>query len=164
MNWIIRRSDKLSAHTYLDELLIPILEDLSGFNWLLTDLDFNSSEINEHLPINFDHECFLLSENEFHVLLNANIQIWWGVILGFPRSITVTLDEDNLPFAEGNGLIWKNENIQHPDAQIEIICFDSGYTIIKFKDSYLSDKFKSHFTEAIALEKFKDNPITKQRR
>jgi len=163
MNWIIRRSDKLSAHTHLEELLIPILEDLEGFSWLLTDLDFNSSEINERLPINFDHDYFLLSENEFNNLLNANLQIWWGVILGFPKSIAVTIDVDNLPLAEGTELIWKNGHMRHPDALIEIVCFDSGYTIIKFKDRYLSDKFKSYFTEAIALEKFKDNPITKQR-
>ena len=156
MNWIIRKSSKMMFHTHLNELLIPISEDLDQFNWLLSDLEFNSTEINGELPINFDRDYFILPKNEFDKLLNADLQIWWGVILAIPKSTKIIIDEDNLPFAEGNGLIWRNGNIQYPDAQIEIVCFDSGYTIVKFKDEYLSNKFKSYFTEAIELEKFKN--------
>ncbi|WP_419698690.1 hypothetical protein [Mucilaginibacter sp. NFX135] len=159
MNWIIRRRDKLSAHTYLNELLIPILDDLEGFSWLLCDLEFG---MEEDLPINLDHDYFILGKDEFNKLLKADLQIWWGVILAIPESVNIIVDEDNLPFAEGNGLIWKNGNMQHPDAQIEIVCFDSSYTIIKFKDRYLSDKFKSYFTEAMDLEKFSDKFINKK--
>ncbi len=150
-------------HTHLDVLMYPILEDLDEFNWLLCDLEFNSTEIREDLPINLDHDYFILTKDEFSKLLKSDLQIWWGVILAIPKSVDIIVDEDNLPFAEGNGLIWENGNIQYPDAQIEVVCFDSGYTIVKFKDQHLSDKFKSYFTEAIELEKFKDNPITKQR-
>lgn len=155
MNWIIRKSDKLSGHTYLNEVLIPILEDLKGFNWLLSDLEFEYTGINE-LPINMDEDCFLLSENEFHKLLNSDVQIYWGVILGIPSSISIEIDKDNLPYAEGNGVVVKNGNIQHTDAQIEVVCYDSGYTIVKFRDTYLSDKFKIYFTEAVELEKFRN--------
>jgi hypothetical protein len=51
-------------------------------------------------------------------------------------------------------MVWKNGNIQHPNAALEIVCFDSGYTIVKFRDEKLSDKFKAYFDEAIELEKF----------
>jgi hypothetical protein len=66
----------------------------------------------------------------------------------------VDVDEEHLPYAESNDIIWKNENIQHPNAQIEIVCFDSGYTIVKFRDEHLSNKFKAYFDEAMELEKF----------
>jgi hypothetical protein len=155
MNWIIRKTNKLSGHTYLNEVLIPILDDLEGFNWLLCDLEFGYTGMTE-LPINMDEDYFLLSENEFNKLLNADVQIYWGVILGIPPSINIEIDKDNLPYAEGNGVVVKNGNIQHKDAQIEVICYDSGYTIVKFRDPYLSDKFKNYFTEAVELEKFRN--------
>ena len=47
-----------------------------------------------------------------------------------------------------------NENFQHKNASIEIIAFDSSYTIIKFKDKKLSEKFKNYFDEAILLSEF----------
>jgi hypothetical protein len=47
-----------------------------------------------------------------------------------------------------------NTDIQHEDAQIEIVCFDSGYTIVKLRDQYLSNKFKNYFTEAVKLDTF----------
>jgi hypothetical protein len=161
MNWIIRRVDKLSGHTYLNEVLLPIFEDLEKFNWLISDLEYNTSNVVEgfQLPINHDLEYFLLSENEFQHLLDANVQIYWGVILGIPDSFEPEVKENNLPFAEGNPLIWKNGNIQHPNAEIEIVCYDSGYTIVKFRDQYLSEKFKSYFTEAIDLERFKSKTL-----
>ncbi|WDF81018.1 hypothetical protein PQ469_13490 [Mucilaginibacter sp. KACC 22773] len=161
MNWIIRRCVRLSGHTYLNEVLLPILEDLEQFNWLISDLEYNTSGSVEALalPVNHDEDYFLLSENEFQRLLAADLQIYWGVILGIPGSFEPAIDENNLPFAEGNPLIWKNGNIQHPNAEIEIVCYDSGYTIVKFRDPYLSGKFGSYFTEAIDLERFKSETL-----
>jgi hypothetical protein len=161
MNWIIRRTDKLSGHTYLDQVLLPVLVDMKKFAWLISDLEYNTSGEVEgiKLPVNHNLEYFLLSESEFQRLLDAEIQIYWGVILGIPESSEPIIDELNLPFAEGNPLIWKKGNIQHPGAQIEIVCYDSGYTIVKFRNQYLSDKFKGYFTEAIELEKFKSKTL-----
>lgn len=66
----------------------------------------------------------------------------------------IKVDESNLPGADGNSIVWEEGNIQHPDAEIEIVCFDSGYTIVKFRNRLLSDKFKAYFDEAIDLKKF----------
>ncbi len=71
-----------------------------------------------------------------------------------PICIEIQLDENNLPYAEGNNLIWKNGNLQYQGAEIEVICVDSGYTIVKFTKEDLSEKFKAYFEEAIELEKF----------
>ena len=152
MNWVIRYSKKIQGHTYLEEILAPIREDIKDYNWIIADLDFG--DWNEELPINMDEECFILSPAKFDILLNANVQIYWGVILGIPKRFDIVIDEANLPFAEGNGLIWKNGNIQYPDAELEIVCVDSGYTIVKFTNEDLSKKFRDYFPEAVELEKF----------
>jgi hypothetical protein len=61
----------------------------------------------------------------------------------------------DLPFADGNGQIWKNGNLQVEQAKIEIIAWDSSYTTVKFTDPSMSEKFKAYFQEAIELERYK---------
>jgi hypothetical protein len=44
---------------------------------------------------------------------------------------------------------------------VEIIAFDSSYTIVKFKDEKLSNMFKEYFQEeAVDLQKFNDKYIS----
>lgn len=154
LNWIISKSDKLSYHTNLQVLLAPIFTETKELCWLISDLEYNP-DYQTGLPVDYEHEYFVLSPSEFQNLIASDVQIIWGVILGIPAGTIIKVDEYNLPFAEFNDLIWKNGNIQHPDAVIEIDCVDSSYTIVKFKDEHLSDKFKAYFPEAISLEKFK---------
>jgi hypothetical protein len=61
-----------------------------------------------------------------------------------PQGESIEIDEENLPSADGSTTVWKNGNIQHPNAVLEIVCFDSGYTIVKFRDEKLSSKFKTY--------------------
>jgi hypothetical protein len=154
MNWVIYKSQQMKIHTYLDEVLAPILDDIKEYNWLIADVKFHST-LEGKLPIDMEQEYFILSSAEFDILLKAKVQIWWGIILGIPKTIDININEINLPFAEGNALIWKDGKIQHPDAEIEIIAFDSSYTIVKFKDGVLSNKFRDYFPEATDLKSFK---------
>lgn len=140
-------------HTHLNLLLAPIANDIKSYNWLIADVEYGGF-YEGALPINMEQDYFILSPEEFDVLLKADVQIWWGAVLGIPQNIDIKIDKNDLPFVEGNGSVWENGNLQHADAQIEIDCWDSGYTIVKFKDVKLSDKFCSHFSEAIELEKF----------
>ena len=153
MNWIIRDSDKMEFHTHLKIVLSPIIDDLKDLNWLISDLEYHST--NPNLPINNEQDYFILSSEQFKTLVAADAQIIWGVILGIPGTSTVNVDQNNLPYAEFNDLVWKNGNIQHPEAIIEIVCFDSGYTIVKFRDQGLSAKFEDYFDEALELESYK---------
>jgi len=153
MNWIIRKSNKLSAHTYLDEILKPLDKYIELYNWVLTDIDGGAHAFG--LPIDFDHEYFILSPGDFRKILNGRFQFYWGIIFAVPKAIDIKLDDDNLPYAEGNDLIWESGHIQYPDAEIEIACVDSGYTIVKFSREDISDKFKSYFDEALTLDDFK---------
>ena len=151
MNWIIQKTEKLDFHTNLSEILNPILKEIESFNWVFSDLDFISDK---ELPINYEQEFFVLTSDEFKEILNSDTQFIWGAICGFRKDAEIAVDEDNLPYAEGNDLIWKNGNFQIPNSTIEIMAVDSSFTIIKFKDKNLSDIFKNYFNEAIELENF----------
>ena len=151
MNWVIQHTEKLEFHTDLKGLLNPIFTDIKDFNWVISDFDFISDK---SLPINYERNFFVLSSDEFGEILNSEMQLIWGVISGFPKDKEIIIDENDLPYAEGNDLIWENENFQLQNSVIEIIAFDSSYSIIKFKNEKKSDEFKKHFDEAIELEKF----------
>jgi hypothetical protein len=154
MDWIIRHSKKMPYHTYLNVILEPFNEQIDNYNWILTELEYNSTI--EGLPVDMDTDYFILSPADFKILLERNVQIWWGVISAVPISYEITLDTDNLPYAEGNDRIWRNGNLQYSNAEIEIICFDSSYTIVKFTKEYLSSRFKNFFgEETVLLEKYK---------
>ncbi len=153
LNWIIRKSKKLSAHTFLEEILKPLDEYIESYNWILSDIE-GGGDLSQ-LPIDYEQDYFKLSPEEFRKILNSHFQFYWGTILAVPTSLDIKVDEDNSPYTEGNNLIWENGNIQYPDGEIEIDCFDSGYTIVKFTNEILSEKFKNYFDEAITLDEFK---------
>lgn len=148
MNWIIQYTEKLKFHTNLKEILKPILADIKSFNWLISDIEFISDK---YLPINHEEDFFILSNENFNEILNSETQIIWGVICGFPKNQKIIIDKNSLPYTEGNDSIWEDGNFQVENAVIEINAFDSTYTIIKFKNEILSEKFKLYFDEALPL-------------
>lgn len=153
MNWIIGKTDKLRYHTQLSELTKPLQPYLKYYKWLFTDLDFLTNKL-PHLPINFDEDYFILSAADFKKVTDEDVQIIWGALLAVPNGKDINVDEQQLPYVEGNENIWRNGNIQLETAEIEIDCFDSSYTIVKFRSEEMSKVFKDYFTEAIELEKF----------
>ncbi|WP_223605817.1 hypothetical protein [Chryseobacterium sp. OSA05B] len=51
--------------------------------------------------------------------------------------------------------VWKPNQHLIKESYLEITAFDSGYTIVKFKDKKLSNKFKAYFQDqAIDLNEF----------
>ena len=154
MDWIIRKSKKLRYHTDLNEVTKPFIHLVEDYNWILSDLDFITNKL-PNLPIDFNHDYFVLNPTQFKDLLLADVQIIWGVILGIPKHHSIEIDEQNLPFAEGNDKIWEVGNIQNDHADVEIDCFDSSYTIVKFRKESISKLFHEYFEEAIELQKFK---------
>lgn len=151
MNWIIRSTKIVKYHTNLHEILKPIWEDLNKYNWLLTDLDFISDV---ELPINFDHDCFILDSKEFEIIYNSEVQIIWGIISAIPKNCKFNVDLLGKLSSEDNK-IWQPDQFLISESFLEIVAFDSGYTILKFTDKELSDKFKNHFgKEVLSLEKF----------
>lgn len=56
-----------------------------------------------------------------NVLRKTEIQIIWGVFVGILKTQEIEPSQIDLPFADGNGQIWKNGNLQVEQAKIEII-------------------------------------------
>lgn len=153
MNWIIRDTKKLYCHTNQNNLL-NVWIDISEFEWILSDLDvINFTK--KKLPIDFNKSFSVITSDDFKKIIETDIQIVWGVISAINKSENPKFDKNNLPFVEGNDNIWINDNFQVENAIFEITAWDSSYTIIKFKDSELSKKFKLYFDEAIELDKYK---------
>ena len=153
MNWIIRNTNKLKYHTNLSVLLEPIKDDITDLKWLISDLDINTSEM-EKLPINHEKDWFIISSQEMKRICETDTQIVWGVFSGIDKKTVLKTDQIEIPFADGNKEIWKNGNFQVENSRVEIIAWDSSYTIVKFTEKKMSDKFKEYFEEAIELEKY----------
>lgn len=151
MNWVIRSTKKVKFHTNIQEILKPIWKDLPIHNWLLIDLDFVSDN---EIPINFERDFFILNHQQFKQIYHSRTQIIWGIIAAVPIHIELDPTKLSSPSAE-DPEVWHNGYFSIPESVLEIIAFDSGYTIVKFKDEKLSDIFKEYFKEqAIELEKF----------
>ena len=150
MNWILEKSNKLDFHTNLAKILEPLKINFKNYKWVFNDIDFMSDDI---LPINLDDDYFILNDLELNKILDVHTQFIWGIISAVPLDEEVILLSNDLPFIEGNDSIWNNNIFQIINSEIEIIAFDSSYTIVKFKNKLLSDKFKMFYEEAIELEK-----------
>ncbi|UHO39452.1 hypothetical protein H5J24_04955 [Chryseobacterium capnotolerans] len=151
MNWVIRSTKKVQFHTNLKEVLKPIWGDLIHYRWILTDLDFISDQ---PLPINFDRDFFDLDYKEFEQLYQSNTQIIWGIISAIPNHVETDTSLLSILSAEDMN-VWKSNHFSIQEGILEIIAFDSGYTLVKFKDKKLSDTFKEYFQEqAIDLDRF----------
>ena len=142
------------CHTNLNNLLNSSWIDISEFNWVMSDLDVvNFSK--KKLPIDFRENYSILTSENFKRIVESDIQIIWGVISAIKKTEIPKFDRENFPYVEGNDNVWKNNDFQVENSTFEITAWDSSYTIIKFKNEELSEKFKAHFDEAIELEKYK---------
>lgn len=153
MNWIIKNSDKLEYHTHLGILLEPIKEAITALKWLIADVDMNTAEL-EKLPIDHEREWFLISSDEMKNICKSDTQFIWGVFSGIDQKTDFNPNSFEIPYADGNEEVWKTGNLQIENSKIEIVAWDSTYTIVKFTDKDLSVQFKNYFPEAIELENF----------
>lgn len=151
MNWILRSNKIVKFHTNLTEVLKPIWEYLEEYDWILTDLDFISDDM---IPIHFDQDIFILNKEQFEIIFNSRTQIIWGIISAIPKNTELNLSLISKLSAE-DMIAWENDKFLIEKSYLEIVAYDSGYTIIKFTDEKLSYKFKEYFKDqAIELEKF----------
>jgi hypothetical protein len=78
------------------------------------------------------------------------------VLTGFHRGTVI--DTENLrvvPYADGNPDFWRGQpRIQHPDACVEIVCWDSTSVLLITTQSELTARFRAGFPEAVDLADF----------
>jgi len=125
------------------------------FNWLLTDLELN------HYPEGLTYrsearssDTRWLSGTELTETVEAHeIQFIWGVLSGFPLGTAVdVMNLGTYPYADGNVALWApTVSIQHPLAEVEIVCWDASATLLLSHDDDLTHRFRQFFPEAVDL-------------
>jgi hypothetical protein len=159
---IIEDSPQLTFHSDLKKILEPILDEVSKFNWLCNNIGiyFDPQPFVNEIPAdvklqdaNFDfYKSCILSGDEFsEVLKQRNHQYMWGIFSGFHGPVP-EIPFEKRPYADGNEEIWINpDKFQIETAEIEIICFDSSCTILKFKNEEFAKRIMAKFPESKIL-------------
>jgi len=78
------------------------------------------------------------------------------VFSGIKKEFDIDVNDLSVePYADGNPNFWIPEpQIQHPLAEIEIVCWDSTSTLFLSKDNEIGQKFKNYFTDAMDLKEY----------
>lgn len=128
------------------------------FNWLITDLELNHYP--PGLPYGSDDRSLdarWLSGAELSQIVEENdIQFIWGVLSGFRVGVAIDVATlSTYPYADGNRALWEpTVSIQHPLAEVEIVCWDSTATLLLSRDDDLTERFRRFFPEAVDLNEY----------
>jgi hypothetical protein len=132
------------------------------FNWLITDLEYAITGLQKPetppWPCNGPRELphWISGDDLASVVDAVEMQIHWAVFTGFSRDIELDLQTLNpLPYADGNPDLWHPETrMQHPLAQIEIVCWDNTSLLLLCSDSGIGESFRAFFPEAVDLNEY----------
>jgi hypothetical protein len=135
-----------------------VLDALGGrqrdFDWLITDLELNFWP--PELPFSGERgpPRWLSGTALTEVVQKHDVQFIWGVFSAFKSGTKLDLEHlDPSPCADGNGDLWQpGVKIQHPLAEMEIVCFDSGCTLFLTRDAALTRQIRAYFPEATDLD------------
>ncbi len=170
-SYILECSKQMPLHTDMRRVFEAIKDRQTDYNWLITDIDhyedvrrsaanesFDDSEFRDDLTYYsldaLDKDTVWIDGEELTKIINGNdIQFVWAVFSGFRKNINI--DPEDLivePYADGNPNFWiEYPKIQHPLAEIEIVCWDSTSTLFFCIDEELGNMFKEHFLDSIDL-------------
>lgn len=149
MNTILDSYDQMPYHTNLGLVFRALDGRQEEFNWLITNLEVNFQP--DKFPYDERNQLSWLSGQELTAIAEQyDIQFIWAVLSGFKPDVTIDLNNlEAEPFADGNSSLWRKDvAIQHPEATVEIVCWDSAYTLLLSKDTDLSQRFRSFFPKA----------------
>ena len=142
----------VKGHTCLASLFKAIDNQQLHYNWLITDYEGCAED--EQICDKLEQEyCWLTGEELTEIIEKEDFQWIWGILLGFRKEIALSkILESPLPDIE-KATFWKNPvSIQHELADIEIIAFDSTYTVFKSKSKELYEGFRRYYTKSEDLE------------
>ncbi|PWJ33503.1 hypothetical protein [Sediminitomix flava] len=157
MALILENTNQVEFHSDLNNLISPFKEKFKSLNWLVAEQDYlilDSSDSKFTNKINLDSDFFQFDGHELlDILEGHNIQFNWGIFCGMTNRLNYIREED-LPFADGNSRIWSHpDEFFYSNSEIEIICFDSSLTVLKFRDHKIEESWRRVFTDAKKLEK-----------
>ncbi len=142
--------NRFQFHTILSDVLPTLDKYHLSLTWMLSDLECTSCP--EFLQAD---EPIIITGSELDKVMKIHpkLQIIWGVLSGF-RLSPEEIDQTIIPFAEGSK-VWENEyEIQHPQAECELVAWDSSATFFRSKNKKVMRIFSRTFPEAKTLETF----------
>lgn len=159
MNIILLKSSKMPFFTDM-KLVFEALDGFpNNYEWLISEFEYNYCT-DERLW----NDPVVIGGNELEDLLNSNdIQFIWGVFSAFPKGTPINIDASKVPVSDGKRIssLSNPPSIQCPGAVLEIICFDSSFTLVVGADSKIQKQFMDFFPEAEDLDEY--NRINKRR-
>lgn len=149
--------EKMPSYTDMVEVFAAISQRQREFNWLLTECEGWPKHAKAKVQPFAEIDAQWFSGEQLTSQVNqSETQFLWAVFSGFP--LHVAIDTENLatrPFADGNRDFWSDApQIQHPLAEIEIVCWDSSATILLSRDPTIGISFRKYFPEAVDLDEY----------
>jgi hypothetical protein len=143
-------------HTDLRRVFAALGGRQREFNWLLTDLELNVYPPSLPYTTAQTPARWVSGETLSTIVAEHDVQVIWGVLSGFrPGAQPDLVLVDRYPFADGNEALWQPRvQIQHPLAEVEIVCWDSTATILLSLDDDLTRRFRAYFPEAVDLDEY----------
>ena len=139
-----------SSHTKLAELFPPLHGYHIPLIWMVSDFEGCPT------PKIFQSDSpFLINGQELDLVMQSvpDMQSIWGVFSGF-RLPASEIDTSIVPVAE-NPTLWEpSYQIQHPQAECEVVAWDSSATFFRSKNGKAMWKFSRAFPSAKNLEDF----------
>jgi hypothetical protein len=161
VNTILEKSSRMVYHTDLRLVFEALGGRQRDFNWLLTDWELNYCPpgLGPYAEKGLAEARWFTGADLTDIVNAYEVQFIWGVLSGFNPGISIDITAlEAHPFADGNRVLWTDEvKIQHPSADVEIVCWDASATILLTSDDDLTERFRAFFPEALDLDEYNRN-------
>lgn len=144
-------------YTYLKKVFDAIGNKQIDYNWLITECECYPNNQNVKELLNKEY-CWITGEELTEIIGQEDFQWVWAVLSGFDKNIELAeVLKYDLPYADEYTGFWKKPlTLQHPLSKVEIVPFDSSFTLILSEDKELVNSFRSYFSYSENLEDYID--------
>lgn len=157
MTLVVRESPRMRFHTDLREVVSALDGVHLGYRWFLSDIEAGPIGVVASLPLELQYDsageaqdCWLTGTRLDEIANQYDFQLIWGVLSAVhPEAVPEGKNLEPRPIADGHP---PTGTIQHPDAQIEIVAFDSTFTAITARDTEVEAAFGRYFSQSDVAE------------
>ncbi len=151
----------LNEQTKYVTFLCPIFDSIGydvirNLNWRVTCVECGGSSAFTYSFANSKATWLSGDQLVEEVKNNPNVQLWWGLLQGFPNSVSED-DVKNEPAADiqNDSEIWINPvSMRSTKSVIEIEAFDSSMTIVISNDKGVLEKLRRSFPLSELLSEY----------
>lgn len=143
-------------YTYLSNIFPAIQNAQLDYNWLITDVEGNYTNQIED-TCNKQGYCWLTGDELTELVKAQDFQWIWGILSGIPKEYTLedVLKHQPLPISDGYSGFWHNPiSLQHPLAEVEIVPWDSSYTLLISKNEKIISDFRTAYPQSQDLTEY----------